>query len=235
MTGRSPSPSAGRRVVGLVRSIHGLRGVVRVEVLTDRPEERFAPGSTLFVERSNTPLVVETAEPVPDGPGWRISFRARPDRSAVEDLREAYLEAEVGARPESSGDADEVWWDEVVGVPVVAPDGEPLGTVRDVYRAGAADVYAVEGGPRGPFELPSVRDFIVEFTPRAGRIVADPVALDLPPPGGRDRPRGRRTVRAARAAIGPSGPRAASGTSADSGAPAETLPAVSPAPGPDDA
>jgi 16S rRNA processing protein RimM len=226
--------AAERRVVGLVRSIHGLRGVVRVEVLTDRPEERFAPGSTLFVESSNAPLVVETAEPVPDGPGWRISFRARPDRSAVEDLRDAYLEAEVGPQPESSGDSDEVWWDEVVGVPVVAPDGEPLGTVRDVYRAGAADVYAVEGGQRGPFELPSVRDFIVEFTPRAGRIVADPVALDLPPPGRRDRPRGRRTVRAARATTARSGEPAGTGTAAESGLPPETAPAASRGAGPDD-
>jgi 16S rRNA processing protein RimM len=186
--------------VGLVRSIHGLRGTVRVEVLTDRPEERFAPGAALFREGSTTPLVIDTAEPVSDGPGWRLRFRGRGDRSAVEGLRNAYLEADVPARPEADdGEAREVWWDEVVGVPVVAPDGEPLGTVREVYRAGAADVYAVEGGPRGPFELPSVRDYIVEFAPREGRIVADPVALDLPPAGRKPRPRGRRTVRAARA------------------------------------
>ncbi len=31
-------------MVALVRGVHGLRGAVRVEVLTDRPEERYAPG-----------------------------------------------------------------------------------------------------------------------------------------------------------------------------------------------
>jgi 16S rRNA processing protein RimM len=192
---------AARRVVGLVRSVHGLRGVVRVEVLTDQPEERFAAGSTVFAEGSTVPLVVESAEPVADGPGWWLRFRGRRDRAAVEGLRDAYLEAETGPRPPRDPTGDDVWWDEVVGVAVVSPDGEALGTVRDVYRAGAAEVYAVEGGTRGPFDLPSVRDYIVEFAPREGRIVADPVALDLAPADRTPRPRGRRTVRAARAAL----------------------------------
>ena len=29
-------------MVGLVRGVHGLNGAVRVEILTDRPEARFA-------------------------------------------------------------------------------------------------------------------------------------------------------------------------------------------------
>ena len=37
-----------RVTVGLVRGFHGLRGAVRVEVLSDDPE-RFAAGSVLFV------------------------------------------------------------------------------------------------------------------------------------------------------------------------------------------
>jgi len=178
--------------------------MVRVEVLTDHPENRFAPGSVLFREGSGEPLTVTTGELVPDGPGWRLRFREIPDRSAAESLRGSYLEAELGSRPEPGpdgerDDATEVWWDEVVGVPVQSPSGEALGTIRDVYRAGAADVYVVEGGTRGDFELPAVRDFILDFAPRAGRIVADPVALDLPPADRPSRPRGRRTVRAARA------------------------------------
>ncbi|HET7028845.1 MAG TPA: ribosome maturation factor RimM [Candidatus Limnocylindrales bacterium] len=205
-TERPPSGGAlQRRVVALVRSVHGLHGMVRVEVLTDHPEDRFAPGSVLFRESSAEPLTVTTGELVPDGPGWRLRFREIQDRSAAERLRGSYLEAELGSRPvfradgEGDDDAAGVWWDEVVGVPVLSPSGEALGTIGDVYRAGAADVYAVEGGTRGDFELPAVRDFILEFAPRQGRIVVDPVALDLPPAGRRARPRGRRTVRAARA------------------------------------
>ena len=37
-------------MVGLVRGVHGLNGAVRVEVLTDRPEDRFVVGTTLYRE-----------------------------------------------------------------------------------------------------------------------------------------------------------------------------------------
>ena len=38
------APGTERLVVALVRGVHGLHGAVRVEVLTDRPEQRFRPG-----------------------------------------------------------------------------------------------------------------------------------------------------------------------------------------------
>jgi len=202
-----------RRVVGLVRGVHGLRGFVRVEVLTDRPEERFAVGRHVYREGASEPLTIASSGPVPDGPGWRLRFRQIHDRTSADALRDTYLEADVGVRPEpatvsgdeTSGDEapDEVWWDEVIGVSVFALDGEALGTVADVYRAGASEVYSVEGGPRGPFDLPAVRDFIREFAPREGRIVVDAERLELPPAGARRRPRGRLTSRAARGTAAP--------------------------------
>ena len=49
-----------RLVVALVRGVHGLRGAVRVEVLTDKPEQRFRPGSVLLREGSDMPLTIGT-------------------------------------------------------------------------------------------------------------------------------------------------------------------------------
>src|SRR4051794_8972432 len=91
----SKSSSPDRLVVGLVRGVHGLRGAVRVEVLTDHPESRFAPGAVLHREGGTEALTVAAAEPVADGPGWRLQFREVPDRAAAERLRGAYLEAVV--------------------------------------------------------------------------------------------------------------------------------------------
>ena len=48
-------------MVALVRGVHGLRGAVRVEVLTDRPEERFTPGTVLHREGSDAPLTIAVA------------------------------------------------------------------------------------------------------------------------------------------------------------------------------
>ena len=166
-----------RLVVALVRGLHGLHGTVRVEVLTDRPEERFVPGSVLHAEGSSRPLTIESAAPVEDGPGWRLRFVELPDRTAAEALRNAYLEVSL---PAAAALAEgEFYWHQVVGVAVVDVAGRELGRVKDVYRAGGAEVYVVTGGPVGEFDVPAVGAFIVEFDPPSGRIVVDAEALAL--------------------------------------------------------
>ena len=164
-----------RLVVGLVRTAHGLRGDVRVEILTDRPGHRFRPGSVVYREGDGRGLTIDRAEPVADGPGWWLHFAEVRDRTSADGLRGTYLEAVVdGAeRP-----ADEVWWHEVVGATVTDIGGGGLGTVVDVYRAGGAEVYEVEG-PAGHFDLPAVRGVVVDFRPRDGVIVVDRAALGL--------------------------------------------------------
>jgi 16S rRNA processing protein RimM len=180
-SGQAPEPSSpDRLVVALVRGAHGLHGAVRVEILTDRPELRYAPGSVLFREGAHEPLTVAWSSPVADGPGWRLRFDEVRDRSGGEALKGAYLETVVG--PEGGLARGEYFWHEVIGATVSNVDGTVLGTVRDVYRSGGAEVYTVAGGPHGEFDVPGVRAFVRVFAPRRGEIVIDAEALDLGPP-----------------------------------------------------
>jgi 16S rRNA processing protein RimM len=183
-----------RLVVALVRGVHGLRGAVRVEVLTDRPEERFVPGATLFREGSEAPLTIASAEAIVDGPGWRLRFREVPNREGADTLRNAYLEAVV--RPDEDLARGTYYWHEVIGAAVRGVDGAELGTVKDVYRVAENEVFVVGDGPYGTFDLPAVRAFIRIFAPRRGEIVVDADALDLRPPRrrepGGERPRAPR-------------------------------------------
>jgi 16S rRNA processing protein RimM len=231
------APTPGRLVVGLVRGIHGLRGAVRLEVLSDDPA-RFEPGAYLFPEGTDELLTIDWAQA--DGPGILIRFRERPDRAAAESLRDRYLEAQVSAddRPPGSW-----YWHEVTGVAVTTLAGEELGRVTDIFRTGGSEVFVVEG-PRGEILVPAVTSVIVEFAPTTGRIVVDGEALDLDDAEPRSRVRGRRTTRARRArelaaAAGMAGDGAAAGgsrdagdgqaatvTADDSGAPQETDPAA---------
>ncbi|MGZ9161393.1 MAG: ribosome maturation factor RimM [Candidatus Limnocylindrales bacterium] len=187
-----------RLVVALVRGVHGLRGAVRVEALTDRPETRFIAGTVLYREGTDAPLTIAAAEAVADGPGWRLRFREVSSREIADTLRGAYLEMTV--RPEADLARGEVYWHEVLGVPVRDLDGTELGIVQDIYRVAENEVYIVGGGRYGSFDLPAVRAFIRIFAPRRGEIVIDAGALDLQLPKARrddaDRPRApRRTSR----------------------------------------
>jgi 16S rRNA processing protein RimM len=197
-----------RLVVALVRGVHGLRGAVRIEVLTDRPEQRYRPGVVLLREGSDAALTIASAEPVADGPGWRVRFREIATREAADALRGAYLETVV--HPVGELARGEVYWHEVVGVAVRGIDGVELGTVQDVYRVAENEVYIVSGGPYGTFDLPAVRAFIRIFAPRRGEIVVDAAALDLQAPKVRRtddaRPRAPRRTSPRRRSAGPGSP-----------------------------
>jgi 16S rRNA processing protein RimM len=182
-SGPGPADDRDRLVVALVRGVHGLRGAVRVEVLTDRPEDRFTPGTVLYREATDAALTIASAEAVQDGPGWRLRFEEITTREAADQLRSAYLEAAI--RPGVDLARGEVYWHEVIGSAVRGVDGTELGTVQDVYRVAENEVYVVGGGAYGTWDLPAVRAFIRIFAPRRGEIVVDAEALDLQPPKSR--------------------------------------------------
>lgn len=183
-----------RLVVGLVRGLHGLRGAVRVEVLTDDPA-RFAPGSVLHPEGGPDDLTVAWVQE--DGPGILVRFREVPDRDAAEGLRNRYLEVDVprDALPEGA-----YYWHEVQGARVTTTDGRAVGTVEDVFRAGGGEVFVVSGGPWGEVMVPAVKAVVTEFEPARGRIVIDAEGLGLDEAPPTRRPRGRRTSKLARSA-----------------------------------
>lgn len=191
-------PPTERLVVGQVRGLHGLRGAMRVEVLTDDPT-RFAVGAVVHPEGRSEPLTVIWVQE--DGPGILLRFREIPDRNAAEPFRERYLEAEVSRDVLPAG---AYYWHEVIGARVSTADGRDLGSVRDIFRAGGGEVFIVDGGAWGEVMIPAVSAVIREFAPADGRIVvdADGLALDEEPPA--PRPRGRRTSRALKAGRAPS-------------------------------
>ena len=160
-------------MVGLVRGVHGLKGAVRVEILSDNPE-RFAVGSVLHREGDARPLTIVSSQL--DGPGMLVRFKEIRDRGAADSLRNSYLEGRVEALPD-----DAFYWHDIIGCTVTTSDGEDLGTVADVFRVGESEVYTVRG-PRGEVLVPAVGGVVLELTPQARRIVVDALALGLDEP-----------------------------------------------------
>ena len=89
-----------RVVVGRLGRPHGIRGEVTVEVRTDEPDMRFAPGTVLFVNGSDRRLSVDRIH-------WHsgrllVTFDGITDRTAAETLRGLVVEVEraVDEKPE---------------------------------------------------------------------------------------------------------------------------------------
>jgi 16S rRNA processing protein RimM len=191
----APDPAPGspaRLTVGLVRGVRGLRGHVRIELLTDRPEERFGVGDTLFLEGTSRALTIVESSAVADGPGWWLRFAEIPNREAADTLRDVYLEIEPPAETREPG---RWYFHELKGLEVRGSDGTELGRVTDIYRAGGAEVFVVRG-PRGEVDVPGVQGIVLELAPERGEMVVDmeALALDARPVEDEDyvRPRDRR-------------------------------------------
>lgn len=227
-----------RLVVALVRGFRGLHGQVRVELLTDRPDDRFTVGARLYLEGTDQRLTIAEAAPVADGPGWWLRFREIGDRTLAEDrLRDRYLEIVAPDEPREEGR----WlWHELMGLAVTSTDGEALGEVVDIYRAGGAEVFVVRG-PRGELDVPGVRGIVAELAPDRGVMVVDmaALALDARPVEDDDyvRPRDRRPKKQPkrRAAPAPRSEAPVAGAAAADGAALDVpaAPAVPPGQAPD--
>lgn len=189
------SPPVERLTVGLVRAIHGLRGAIRVEILSDDPN-RFDVGTTLFADGDDRALTIAWVQH--SKPGVLLRLDQITTREAAEPMRGRYLEAVV-QQPLPAG---RWYWHQIEGIEVSSLTGEHIGKVVEVMRVGDAEVYVVRGGPRGEILVPGVAAMVTELEPAEGRMTVDLAALGLPlePPQARPPrpPRPPRQVRLTR-------------------------------------
>jgi 16S rRNA processing protein RimM len=133
-----PTPAADDfAIVGRVRKVHGLRGDLIIESLTDEPDAIFAPGRRVFAGTASGELArdrreLTIAESRPQGEGWRLHFAEIPDRTAAEPWRERYLLVPM-AEITPLGD-DEVYLHELDGMRVQLLDGTDVGVVAARYE-----------------------------------------------------------------------------------------------------
>ncbi len=142
----------------------GLRGAVRVELLTDWPEHLDA-GASLFLEGEAEPRTVLRRETGGRHPALTLSGITT--REAAERLVGRYLEALAAPLP-----AGTYYWHQLEGLRVVDPAGAVIGTLIEVFRAGEAEVYRIEG-PDGELLVPGVRDVVRDIDLAEGRMVVD--------------------------------------------------------------
>lgn len=158
----STTPNDRRLTVARVIGVKGLRGGVRVELLTDWPEDVTA-GASVWPEGDPEPLVVERVEA-----GGRVPvlyFEGRATREAVEPLVGRYLEGRAHDLAEGA-----FFWSDLVGLRVEEPDGAVIGELVEIFRAGGNEVYRVVG-PAGERLVPALRRAVLEIDLPAGRMV----------------------------------------------------------------
>ena len=134
-------------IVGVIGRPHGVRGEVAVELRTDEPERRFAPGQVLRDEGGTRPFTVQS---VRDHSGrLLVRFAEVVNRETAEAVRGTLLIAAV--EPEERPLEPEEFYDrQLIGLQVRRADGVVVGTVNSVLHLPSQEVLEVEtaNGPR---------------------------------------------------------------------------------------
>jgi 16S rRNA processing protein RimM len=163
-------------VVGRIGRPHGVRGQVTVEVRTDDPDLRFAPGATLLTEPADRgPLTVAdkrwhsgTLLLALAGPDGQVIT----DREAADALRNTRLLVPLEELPELE-DPDSFYDHQLVGLAAVLPDGSPLGEVTAVRHEGT-ELLVVRRPEGGELLVPFVSAIVPTVDLAGGRLVVDP-------------------------------------------------------------
>lgn len=159
-------------VVGRIGKPQGVRGEVTVEVRTDDPDTRFAPGSALRTDPAERgPLVVRDVRP--RSGGLVVAFDGVSDREGAEVLRNTVLVVDSAELPPIED--PEEWYDhQLVGLAAVDPAGAPLGTVADVVHAPASDLLVLRDDDGREHLVPFLREMVPTVDVPGGRVVVDP-------------------------------------------------------------
>jgi 16S rRNA processing protein RimM len=166
--------------IGRVVKAHGVTGEVVVEVRTDDPEARFAPGAVLRAkasgrgEHSYHSYVVEAVR----AHGSRMLMRLAgvADRDAAEALRGNVFVIDSKDLPPI--DEPDTYYDhQLEGLSVRTTAGRDIGSVAEVLHTAGGELLAVNRGEAGELLVPfvtaivtsvSLADRIVEIDPPDG-------------------------------------------------------------------
>jgi 16S rRNA processing protein RimM len=169
-------------VVGRIGRPQGIRGELTVEVRTDEPELRFAPGAVLLTRRQDAPEQPGNPPTVTvEGYRWQagrmmLALEGVEDRNAAERLRDLLLAVEVDPA-ERPDDPDEFYDHQLVGLRVVTVDGVVVGDVHEVLHLPSQEVLEVRPPAGEPVLVPFVGAIVT-----AVDLAARTVTID-PPPG----------------------------------------------------
>ena len=162
-------------VVGRIGRAHGIKGQVTVEVRTDEPELRLAPGAVLLTEPASAgPLTV--ADGRYHSGRLLLNFKGVNDRNGAEALRGTMLIAEIDPedRPE---DPEEYYDHQLIGLDVVLADGTPVGELAEIAHLPSQELLTVRRPDGSEVLVPFVTEIVPEIDMERRRIVL------TPPPG----------------------------------------------------
>ncbi|MEX0833288.1 MAG: ribosome maturation factor RimM [Actinomycetota bacterium] len=152
--------------VGKITRAHGIKGEVSVLVLSENPD-RFVPDSVVSTRDGRSLSVESTRE---NRGRLLVKFKEISHRGEAQRFHGEYLvvpASELAELPEGS-----YWPHQIIGCEVLREDGRSLGTVTEIIRTEANDVWVAKSGDAETL-IPALDDVVESVDPATRRIVVE--------------------------------------------------------------
>jgi 16S rRNA processing protein RimM len=157
-------------LLGRVLRPQGVRGELRIEVLTAYPE-RIVPQMMVYFgpdpKNPETAVEYEIVSARSHQKYLILQVAGVMDRNAADVLREQYVM--VALKDAIPLEEDEFYLFQAIGLAVYTVENEHLGKIVDVLETGANDVYVIQG-PRGEVLVPAIDECVVDVNVEAGKM-----------------------------------------------------------------
>jgi len=156
-------------LVGKLRRPHGLKGEMKLEVITDQPQV-FRAEAKVYLGGDFEPM--DIAQVRGHHPLLIISFHGVTSRDQVERLRNRglYMKAE-DLPPVSETDFNN---SQLIGITVEDESGQILGRLAEILKTGANDVFIVKPEDGKELLLPAINSVILNLDIANKKIVVRP-------------------------------------------------------------
>lgn len=161
-------------IVGRVAKAHGVTGELVVEVRTDDPELRFAPGAILRAKasdhREHNYVVLAVR---PHGNRLLLRLGGVADRDAADALRGSLFVIDSDDLPPI--DQPDTYYDhQLEGLLVRTTKGRDIGTVAEVLHTAGGELLAVDRAEAGELLVPFVTAIVTSVSLDTGVVEIDP-------------------------------------------------------------
>ncbi|MGI6296918.1 MAG: ribosome maturation factor RimM [Armatimonadota bacterium] len=156
-------------VIGKIVAPLGIRGEVKVVVLTDFPE-RFDAGSDLtlrLTDGNRRPVKVKSQRLYKDG--LALTLEGLETRNDAEDIRGAEFVVDVDELRQLPEDTFYIF--DLIGLKVITTDGRECGEVTEIMHGGANDVYLTSTG----LCIPALKEVVEKIDIGQGTLTIRPV------------------------------------------------------------
>lgn len=142
--------------IGKVVALFGIRGELKVLLLTDIPN-RFAGLGAVYAGPDHTRCLIQSVRPY-KGEMIVLKLEGIDDANTAESLRDQNLAIPVSELAQLPPDS--YYQHDILGLMVITLDGQKLGSIVDIIVTGSNDVYVIKAHDGSQVLIPAIKDVI---------------------------------------------------------------------------